>query len=242
MVASGLAIALAFLGGPQDPALKTALKRFHEDFARAKSDVDLKNAAVLALAAHPHESVVDVLGPLLAREKSAVVRIKIAQELGRFAGVDGAGPALLRALRSGTNNSGANKDAVRIVLLRGLGELKCVEAVRDVNRMVDDRALWVAKAAIVAAGRLGQRSSVDPLLRALRRVEGPAGNGLADLNPLKELREIVPLEPEERPENVREALREPLLQSLKSLTGKAYTRAEQYEAWLKGRKVPASDE
>lgn len=239
MIAAGLAIALAWLSPPQDPAVKAALKRFQEDFARAGSDVDQKNAAVAALAATPHEAALQALVPLLTREKPKV-RIKIAQELAHFSGVAGTGPALLQALRHGSN-AGKNQEAVRIVLLRGLGRLKCVEALADVNRLIEDREVWVANAAIGACAELGQRSSIPPLMRALRRVEGPAGEGIPNLNPLKELEELIPLEAEtesrER-DTVREVLREPLLRALHALTGRSFTHAREYEAWWKdgGRK------
>ena len=235
MVAAGVAFALALLG-PQDAEIKQAIKRFQAEFHRAGAKPDEKIAAVRALAKHPDEAVLRTLAPALHRE-SLPVRIVIVRELTAFAGVPGTGAALLNALRNRAN--GGNKYApVRIMLLRGLGELRCAEAAADVNRLIEDRTVWIAKAAIDAAGQLKQRSSVPFLIGALKRMEGPAGEGLPSFGILEELEELIPSRDVVRaatsvPKTERDVLLQPLRSALLSITGKTFATGREYEAWWK---------
>lgn len=236
MLATGMAFALALLSPPQDPAVKAALRKFNAQFHRSGAKVDEKIAAVKALAAHADEAVLRALMPALTREAPAV-RIAIVRELSAFGGVPGTGPALLTALRNPANG-GTKHAAVRIMLLRGLGQLKCADAAADVNRLLEDPSIWIAKAAIDAAGRLGQRSSVPPLISALKRIEGPAGTGLPYLGVLDEIKELLPDEEFVKPGAAealteRDVLRQPLLQALQTLTGKSLSNGREYDAWWK---------
>lgn len=236
MVATGMAFALVFLSPPQDPAVKAAIRKFQAEFYRAGATPDDKIGAAQALAAHPDEAVLRVLSPALYRE-AATVRIAVVREMTGFGGVPGTGTALLSALRNRANG-GTKHAAVRIMLLRGVGQLKCVDAAADVNRLVEDPSIWIAKAAIDAAGRLGQRSSVPPLIGALKRIEGPAGTGLPNLGILDELKELLPEDEivkraTSEALTERDVLRQPLLDALQAITGKSLPSGRDYEAWWK---------
>jgi HEAT repeat protein len=127
---------------------------------------------------------------------------------------------------------------VRIMALRGLGELKVRAAAADIDRLVEDKEIWVAKAAIDAAGKIRVRTSVQPLIAALRRIEGPSGANALPVNPLEAefpevtVKNILKEEVlEQKPKTERELLKEPILAALKSITQQAHVAARDWEAW-----------
>lgn len=234
-----LAVAL-----PQDTgvaAVEEALRKLRDAMADPRVGIDEKAAAVIEAAGIRHEKVARAIGALLARPSVPVaIRIVAALELGRFDGSRAAVDALLRAARSPDHAAGKAL-GVRIEALRGLGRLRARAAAETVDRLIEDRELWVAKAAVDAAGKIGSLSSVDPLIRALRRVEGPQGD-----------QEIVPgdLFGGELPAHGREGsgsgtsgprtertlLREPILQALRAITGHDAPDAREWAAWWRKRR------
>ncbi len=220
-----------------------AVGRFHREYSRATSD-DGRIAAVSALAVTRHRIVAAALAPLLVRAPIPV-RIVAARELGRFSGIEGAGGPLLGALVD-PRNSGANARGVRIEILRSLGALRVREALPAVDRLIEDKDVWTAKAAVDAAGKIRGRSSIDALLRALRRVEGPQGDRGLGLDvyegdlPATSILGIVEAEtrgePEDRPKTERELLREPILAALASIAKVSYPGLREWESWWRVRR------
>lgn len=237
VVAGAFAVVLALpLCAQEDAALKQAVRKFQDDFYRSGAKTDEKIAAVVELARFRSPSIVKHLSPLLIRD-SLQVRIVVARELARFQGVDGADDALLGALRARANLA-PKMAQVRIMALRGLGDLKARAAAADVDRLVEDKEIWVAKAAVDAAGKMRVRTSVQPLLAALRRIEGPSGTNALPVNPLEaEFPEVTVqniLKEEvlqSKPKTERELLREPILAALKSITLQAFATAKEADAW-----------
>jgi HEAT repeat protein len=243
MLTAGMMSAVAVLALPSidDPALQQALARFETDFNRAGAKPDQRIAAVLAVCRHKHEAVVKALAPSLGRAPIPV-RIVIARELGQFLAVPGAPEALLAALRNGAN--GGNKfAAVRIVLLRSLGDHRFKEAAAHVDRSIGDRNAWVSKAAIEASGKIRDRSSIEVLISQLKRIEGPRGESLLSASPLAEaLREVALIpglgeDASAKPPSEREALRDPLLAALRAITRQPLTAAKDWESWWKANKA-----
>jgi hypothetical protein len=122
--------------------------------------------------------------------------------------------------------------------LRGLGELKTKDAAADVDRLVEDKEIWVAKAAVDAAGKIRVRTSVAPLIAALRRIEGPSGMNALPSNPLEaELSEsnLQGILKEEvlqtKPKTERELLKDPIRAALKSITQQDFATVKEWEAW-----------
>ncbi len=237
VLAGALAFGLAMsLHAQDEAALKQALRSFQDDYYRAGAKVDEKIAAVVELSRFRTPLIVKTVSPLLLRD-AVQVRVVVARELAKFQGVDGADGALLGALRS-RSNATPKAAQVRIMALRGLGELKARGAAADVDVLISDKEVWVAKAAVDAAGRIRVRSSVAPLVAALRRIEGPSGANRLPLNPLEEelpeltvkniLREEIL---KQKPEVERELLKEPILAALKSITQQAFATAKDWEAW-----------
>lgn len=237
LAAGAFSFALALsLHAQEDAALKQAVRKFNDDFYRNGAKLDEKIASVVELARFRSPSVVKALSPLLGRE-TLQVRIVVARELARFQDVDGAGDALLGALRSRAN-AGSKMSQVRIMALRGLGELKMRGAAADVDRLIEDKEVWIAKAAVDAAGKVRVRTSVAPLLHALRRIEGPSGTNALSVNPLEaEFPEVTVqniLKEEvlqSKPKTERELLREPIQAALKSITQHAFATVKEWEAW-----------
>lgn len=219
-----------------DEVLESSLRRFHEEFYRLGASEEERLAAVHALSGQRHEKTVRCLAPLLTRS-SVSVRILAARVLGGFASLPPSARELRQALRSPANQ-GKRHSAVRIEVLRALGAHGVKEAAPEVEDLIEDREAWVAKAAVDAAGRLRCPSSVEPLLKALRRIEGPDAEADAGLDPIgRELGDakvgrLVELASKaERKETQKSVLREPLLAALRAITRQSFDRAKAWEAW-----------
>lgn len=243
-IAAGVLACLFALAGPrpQDPAVRMALKKFEDEFYRNGAKADQKIQAIINLAIHKNEHVVKSLTPVLTRDVSSSVRIVAARELARFTSVPQAGPAVLAAFRS-TANGGNKYSAVRIMLLRALGELRVKDAAGDVDRSVEDRNVWIAKAAVDAAGRIKSRTAVDVLISALKRIEGPMGDAQVALNPLVDAFKEVTIggmlgaEGNDRPVSERAFLKQPINEALRSITRLPYTTSKEWDGWWKTSKA-----
>ena len=216
--------------------IQPAILKFTQDYYKSGADLDDKISAVNYLANHRHEKVVRVLSPLLT-EASIPVRIMVARAFSRFCTIDLAAKELLNGLHSQAN-SGKKQTAVRIEILRALGDLRYKPAAGSLARFVEDKEVWVAKAAIDASGKLKTADAIPPLIKTLHRIEGKEGDAEITVNPLEGILEGVdvgglfkrdPREPK-RP-SVREMLREPIIDSLKKLTGQSYTAAKDWDTW-----------
>ena len=245
LTAGALLGLLAWAVPPQDdPTFQPAIKTFQDQYAKRGAGDEDRILAMRALAQYHHEHIVRVLSPLLT-EASVPVRIMTARELGKFAGVDAAGRELLAALRSPAN--AAKKDApVRIEALRALGALRYAPAAGDAAKLVEDRDVWVAKAAIDASGKIRTPEAMTPLIRSLHRIESRSGDGEAGLNPFDELFPEMPtagtlLKPDPRQTakrpSERDVLKEPLLTALQSITRQTWESARDWEAWWTKRKA-----
>jgi len=235
---------LACVPTPQDEKpFQAELRRFQDDYYKVGAKDDDKIAAVRALAPYHHERIVRALSPLLT-EASIPVRLMTARELGRFAGVDPAARELHAALRSAAN-SGKRESAVRIEILRGLGTLRYAPAGGDVAKLVEDKEVWVAKAAIDAAGRIRTLDALTPLIKSLRRIESNNGDSETTLNPLDDLFPEMPTagtllradprQTAKRPSE-REVLKAPILGALQSISRQNYENARDWETWWSKRK------
>jgi len=237
-IAAGALIAcLVTLATPQDEKnILTAVQKFKEDYYKAGAKDDDKINAVNYLSQYRHEKVVRVLAPLLS-EAPPAVRMIAARALSNFHDVDLAGRELLNALNAGAN-SGKKQSCVRIEILRALGTLHFRGAGGAAAKLVQDREVWIAKAAIDASARIRVADAVAPLVKALSRIEGKDGDSEVTVDPLDGLIEgygkndffkqdaRVTKRPTER-----ELLRAPILAALQSITKQAFTSGKEWEAW-----------
>jgi HEAT repeat protein len=227
----------------EDKVLQQALKKFQDDYARPNAGDDERIQAVLGVAQYKHEKIAKALAPLLTKA-SYDVRIVVARELGKFQGVEAAGRTLQSALGSGSNAT-RKMMGVRITVLRGLGALRFREAATDVDRLIDDKEVWIAKAAIDASGKIRVRTSVDPLIKSLRRIEGPEGDRefavdlLEGALPPLTSGDIIRREIKDQVKSTseREFLKEPILTALKSITRHDATLAKDWESWWRKNKA-----
>jgi hypothetical protein len=234
---------LSFLAPQQDARdLQPSIKKFTEDYYKAGAEVDDKINAVNYLVRHRHERIVRVLSPLLT-EACVPVRIMVARGFGQFCGIEQAGRDLTIALQAQAN-SGKGQSAVRIEILRALGDLRYKPAIGGIVRMIEEKDGWVAKAAVDAASKVKTVDAIPPLIRALHRIEGRAGDAEITVNPLEDVLEGVdagslfkpdPREPK-RP-TLRQHLREPILNSLRKLTGQGYSAAKDWDGWWQKNKA-----
>ncbi|MBI3855419.1 MAG: hypothetical protein HY293_06985 [Planctomycetes bacterium] len=237
---------LATLASPQDDkALQSAIRKFQEDYYKLGAREDDKISAINYLAQHHHEKIVRVLSPLVS-EGSLSVRMITARALSQFSGIDLAGKELLSSLQAQAN-SGKKMSAVRIEILRALGALRYKPAAADIVKLIPDREVWVAKAAIDAIGKIRVAEAVAPLIKALSRIESKEGDAEVTVNPLDDLIEGVskgnlyrtdarqPKRPTER-----ELLREPLQTALQSITKQSCGGAKDWDAWWSKNKATFS--
>jgi hypothetical protein len=234
---------LAFFGTPQDPKdLQPAIKRFTEDYYKAGADEDDKISAVNYLARHRHERIVKVLSPLLT-EASLAVRIMVARGFSQFSGIELAGRELQSALHAQAN-SGKKQSAVRIEILRALGDLRYKPAAPGISRMIEDKDVWVAKAAIDASGKVKSGDSIPALIKSLHRIEGKEGDAEISVNPLEDVLEGVdagslfkPDAREPKRPSQRQLLKDPILGSLRKLTGQSFATAKDWDGWWQKNKA-----
>jgi len=220
---------LAWFAAPaDDEPLQPAIKTFHDDYSKRGAKDEDRILAVRALAQYRHEKI----------------RVMTARELGQFAGVEAASKELLAALRS-SSNAGKKETPVRIEILRGLGNLRVGEAAGDVAKLVEDRDVWIAKAAIDAAGKIRTPEAMVPLIRSLRRIESRNGDAETSLNPFDELfPEMITGSPLPRPDarqaakrpSEREVLKAPILGALQLITRQTWESAKEWETWWTKRK------
>jgi hypothetical protein len=230
-----LFLPVAVVHSQDDPVLEGALRKFQDDYYRPSAQEEEKIAAVLALSQIKHERTARVLSPLMIKG-SLSVRIVVAREMGKYSGTRTAVEGLQASLRAHENQK---KPAmgVRIMALRSLGELKAKAAASDVEELIADKELWVVKAAVDASGKIRSRSSIEPLIRTLHRIEGPQGATELAINPLIEdlhdatLRGMLRDSVVNKPRSERELLSDPIHAALQSITHCEIAGAKAWESW-----------
>jgi len=256
--AVGVALALA-CGLPAfaqakkaDLDAEEAVKRFVREMNAADAGEDDRLTAIRRVAKTRHPRVVEALAPYLTAG-DARQRIAVARALAGFDRV----PGTVKALADGyTNevNQGDGTRGVRIEMLRAFGALKAKEAAPLVNKAIEEKFIWIAKAGIDAAAKIRHKTSIEPLLRQLYRIEGKEGNKVVDMKEVEgnwiddtlgtaaQPFSMSPTfaEANEKPmgKTEREILRDPVLAALKSITRQNFgTHAEWNRWWVNNRRT-----
>jgi len=243
MLASGILLLLLSGAAPagDGESVDESIRRFKSDYNRYGVRDEDRIRAVGILAAHRSEKVSQVLLPLLTHAP-VPVRIVVARHLAGFSGVPGVPEGLMKAL---TRNSGASGRGVRVTILRSLGALRAPVAAPAVDGYIGSQDVWEAKAAMEAAGNIRAASSVDALIKALVRLDGPSGDREITLDisegdlPATSSMMIIKREADEkdqRRKTQRHVLREPLLASLTSITRASFSGVKEWQAWWRTRK------
>lgn len=238
MIAAGALFAcLATFSAPQDGNnLQSAIQKFKDDYYKVGAREDDKIQAVNYLAQHRCEKVVKVLSPLLS-EAPPGVRMITARALSGFSDIDLAGKELTNALQAQAN-SGKKVSCIRIEILRALGVLHYKGAGVAAAKLVQDREIWVAKAAIDASARIRVSDAIAPLIKALSRIEGKDGDAEVTVDPLDGLIENFGkndfFKPDARAQKrptEREVLRAPILAALQSITKQNFGSVKEWDCW-----------
>jgi len=162
-----LILALSLCAGDDDTAATTALDRFKTDY-KAK-DASGRAAAVTELARTQHEKVWARLGQMLVVDEKEI-RIAAAKGLVGVTENTKNAAAYLRAATA----PNAKEPVVLAAILEALGKVKDASGAPEVEKNFKSKQIPVAKAAIEAAGEIGSRGSVEPLIDTLKWLESNA--------------------------------------------------------------------
>ncbi len=235
--------------GPTDAEADAAVAAFRkvaEDSATREEDRIL---ALRRLASVPHARVLAAVQPWLS--KSCVgMRLGAVSVLAGFTSVPGSS-RVLAAAWSAPANRGPEQQAVRIRILQAFGEMKAEDQVGILNLALLDSDPWIARAAAVSTGALRNRSSIDPLVQRLARLEGAEGDrripdgspvadpvpGASDFSNRDAKRRAngeesgrAEGEPDAR-KTERQVLRPPLLEALRAITREKHETAAAWAGW-----------
>ena len=173
MMTSLLMLGLA-LGGQDDKAVDEALDAFKAAM-KSTSEAD-RVMAVNELAKVPHNKTLVRLASLLNSE-GPTVRIAAARGISGFSVLKKkAADVLIAAM--GAN---AKETTVLAALYESLGKLDEPSALPTIHRGFEEKDIVLVKAALQAAGAMGNPASIEPLIALLARLEKilkAAGGGL----------------------------------------------------------------
>jgi hypothetical protein len=162
-----LMLALSLCAGDDDTAATTALDRFKNEY-KAK-DAGARAAAVTELARTQHEKVWARLGQMLVVDEKEV---RIAAAKGLVGVTENRKKAASYLMAATAPN--AKEPVVLAAILEALGKVKEALGAPELEKHFKSKQIPVAKAAIEAAGEIGSRSSVEPLIDTLKWLESNA--------------------------------------------------------------------
>jgi HEAT repeat protein len=208
-----------------------AIARFKKDYASSR--VEERAAAVRGLGGTPGEKTLKALADLLVRD-DPTVRVEAAKALGGFSDLAAkATPPLVQAL-------GANKEeAVLVALFDAIGALAQEPAAAAVNKGLGVRETAVAKAAVEAAAKIRSRTSVEPLIDLLEKLEKETrlGRGASNAAPGPGIPGSARTEANREAEQRGKTLRPAVLRALQSITKEKWTKADEWQDWWKKTKA-----
>lgn len=164
---TALILALTLSLADDEAAATAALDKFKTDYK--SKEVSARAAAVSELARTQHDKVWARLGSLLAADEKEV-RIAAAKGL---AGVTENRKKAVVYLSAGAT-ANAKDPVVLAAILKAIGDAKDPLGAAEVEKSFKSKQIPVAKAAIEAAGEIGSRSSVEPLIDTLKWLESNA--------------------------------------------------------------------
>jgi HEAT repeat protein len=163
MITAVLMLGLAF-GGQDEKAVDEALDAF-KTAMKSSSEAD-RVTAVNELAKFPHAKSLARLASLLNSE-GPTVRIAAAKGIAGFSALKTKSSQVLIAAM------GANAKEITVLaaLYECLGKLDDPSALPTIHRGFDEKDLVLVKAAIQAAGAMGNPASIEPLIAFLAKLE-----------------------------------------------------------------------
>lgn len=173
MMTAAILLILASAPAVQDEkAADEALEAFKTAY-KSTSEAD-RVAAVNDLAKVHHPKTLARLAALLSLDGSSV-RLAAAKGIAGFTELRKPAVSAL----SGAMGANARETTVHAGLYEALGKLEEPSSVPVLHRGFDEKETVVAKAAVQAAGQVGQAPSIDPLIDLLKKLEKiqKAGSG-----------------------------------------------------------------
>lgn len=152
------------LGGQDDKAVDEALDAF-KTAMKSTSEAD-RVSAVNELAKFPHAKTLPRLAALLSSEPPTV-KIAAAKGIAGFSALKTKASQVLIAAM-GPN---AKETNVLVALYEGLGKLDDPSSVSTVHRGFEEKEIVLVKAALQAAGAMGNPASIEPLIALLAKLE-----------------------------------------------------------------------
>ena len=189
--------------------------------AMKSPELVVRVSAVAELGRCGHEKVIKVLGLFLVTDDKSV-RVAAARALGRFT----IKKLQICSLLSEALAANLKEPEVRAAALIALKDLRQEAALGPAHRYLDDRDAQVAEAAIDITGTIRARSSIEPLIRLMKRLVSSgdgysSGDGSFEVPADEQLRR--------RARQLQTAARK----ALRSITGESWTSIEEWEAWWK---------
>jgi HEAT repeat protein len=235
------AMLVLILGSPyfdaqDDKAAEDALDAFKSAY-KTNSEAD-RVAAVNDLAKVHHAKTLTRLAPLLSTD-GTTVRIAAAKGIAEFVELKKPAAAALTAGMA----ANARETTVHAALYDALGKLEELSSLPVIHRGFEEKETAVARAAVLAAGQVGNAGSIDPLIALLAKLEkvqkagsgggvgyttpgtGAAGGASVTLRnddaPLKRASELIPA----------------INKALNDITREANATAETWTAWWSKNKA-----
>lgn len=216
----------------EDP--DAALREFKQAYTKAGKDDAARESAVRGLGRVPHAKTLATLGTVLVGNGSsyevASVRIAAAETIGgHFRTVPNSWTPLATVARNRDRKIGE----VRIAAVKAMKQLAAPASLRTLQDFVDDKPFEMAKEAVDGLAEIPDRSSVPLLIKLLREVERVPDSAMLPELPFSGLGMGGVVVEDARAEQVarRKVLYNPVLDSLKSLTGQDFTSFKEYQRW-----------
>jgi HEAT repeat protein len=163
MIIAALMFGLA-IGGQDDKAVDEALDTF-KTAMKSTSEAD-RVSAVNDLAKVPHAKTLARLADLL-RSEAPTVKIAAIRGISGFSTLKAKASQVLIAAM-GPN---AKESNILVAIYEGLGKLDDPSALPTIHRGFEEKDVVLVKAALQAAGAMGSRESIEPLIALLTRLE-----------------------------------------------------------------------
>lgn len=162
----------------QDDEARARIADFNKAKAKAKSDDDLKSA-LDALASLKHPKILKELAGYL-KSGSDIIKIAVAKMIAEYKGDKAAADELALVLPAEAARAKKNElgdDAgheTGAAILRAIGKIGVRDSAGKIHSSLEHPNTELAKAAVEAAGELGNLDSVDPLIRLLIELQRSA--------------------------------------------------------------------
>jgi HEAT repeat protein len=234
LILAALAVVLAFQDKTTTTTPDTALKEFKQAYVKAGQNASARADAVRGLGRAPHSKTMAALAQVLLGDGSGKeveeVRIAAAETIGAsFAKI----PNSWKPLAAVAKTNDRKIAEIRISSAKAMKQIADPASLKTMQDLVDDKPFEVAKEAVDGLALIPSKNSVPLLIKLLREVERIPEDQIVPELPFHGLGAGGPALDDARTEQIvrRKVLYNPVLDSLKSLTGQDFTTFKEYQKW-----------